>query len=68
MGKFAVLSDIHSNVWALEAALEDVRKRGVDGIFNLGDILYGPLAPGLTFDLLQAEEVITIKGNQDRQI
>ena len=68
MTKFAVISDIHSNVWALEAVLEDAGKKGVDGLINLGDILYGPLAPGLTFDLLQSQEIITIKGNQDRQI
>lgn len=68
MGKFAVLSDIHSNVWALEAVLLDAKQKDVDALINLGDILYGPLAPRRTYDLLQTEEIITIKGNQDRQI
>ncbi|WP_422413702.1 MULTISPECIES: metallophosphoesterase family protein [unclassified Endozoicomonas] len=68
MKKIAVLSDIHSNVWALEAILLDAKRKGVDGLINLGDILYGPLAPRETYDLLQTEEVITIRGNQDRQI
>ncbi|WP_422137767.1 metallophosphoesterase family protein [Endozoicomonas sp. ALC020] len=68
MKKFAVLSDIHSNVWALEAIFLDAKRKGVDGLINLGDILYGPLAPRETYDLLQTEEVITIRGNQDRQI
>ena len=68
MNKFAVFSDIHSNVWALEAVLLDAKLKGVDGLINLGDILYGPLAPRETYDLLQTEEIITIKGNQDRLI
>ncbi len=42
--RIAVLSDIHSNDYALEAVLTDVRKRGVDITVNLGDILYGPRA------------------------
>ncbi|WP_422469148.1 metallophosphoesterase family protein, partial [Endozoicomonas sp. ALC013] len=68
MSKLAVFSDIHSNVWALEAVLLDAKQKSVDGLINLGDILYGPLAPRETYDLLQTEEIITIKGNQDRQI
>ncbi|WP_427982779.1 metallophosphoesterase family protein [Agarivorans sp.] len=42
--RIAVLSDIHSNVFALSAVLSDVSKRGVDVTVNLGDILYGPIA------------------------
>ncbi len=68
MTKFAVFSDIHSNLWALEAVLADAKKKSLDGLINLGDILYGPLAPRETYDLLQTEKILTIKGNQDRQI
>jgi len=66
--KFAILSDIHSNVFALEAVLKDIRRRGVDFKVNLGDILYGPIAPRDTYDLLKENEFLTISGNQDRQI
>lgn len=66
--KFAILSDIHSNVFALEAVLKDIRRRGVDLKVNLGDILYGPIAPRDTYDLLKENEFLTISGNQDRQI
>jgi predicted phosphodiesterase len=38
----AVLSDIHGNRWALEAVLDDIRRRGIRDMFNLGDSLYGP--------------------------
>jgi len=66
--KFAVLSDIHSNVFALEAVLSDAKKHSVDLIVNLGDILYGPIAPKATYDLLMQHDIVTICGNQDRQI
>ncbi len=66
----AAMSDIHSNVFALEAVLADIKRRRVDHIVNLGDILYGPIAPNATYELLMAnqEDIITIRGNQDRQI
>lgn len=44
----AAISDIHSNVFALEAVLADIKQRGADQIVNLGDILYGPIAPQAT--------------------
>jgi len=66
--KIAVLSDIHSNVFALDAVIKDVKKHSVDLKANLGDILYGPIAPKSTFELLMEHDFITISGNQDRQI
>lgn len=66
--RIAALSDIHSNVYALDAVLTDIRKQGVDVIVNLGDILYGPIAPKATYELLMENELVTIRGNQDRQI
>lgn len=64
--KFAVISDIHGNLWALMAVLEDAKRRGIDQFINLGDILYGPLKPQETFTLLQSINAITIQGNEDR--
>jgi putative phosphoesterase len=66
--KLAVLSDIHSNVYALEAVIADAKKHSVDLMINLGDILYGPIAPKATYELLMQHDIITICGNQDRQI
>ncbi|MEJ2654790.1 MAG: metallophosphoesterase family protein [Acidihalobacter sp.] len=66
--KIAALSDIHGNVYALRAVLADVRRRGTDTLVNLGDILYGPVAPRATYDLLMEQAFVTIRGNQDRQI
>ncbi len=66
--KFAILSDIHSNVYALDAVINDAKRRGCDALVNLGDILYGPIRPRDTYDLLLQNDFLTISGNQDRQI
>lgn len=66
--KIAVLSDIHSNVFALEAVIADAKNHNVKLMVNLGDILYGPIDPKGTYDLLMQHDIVTICGNQDRQI
>src|SRR5258706_14734416 len=67
--RIALLADIHANVWALEAVLADVRKQGVDVLWNLGDILHGALRPRATYDLLRSTDIaLTIRGNQDREL
>ena len=66
--RIAILSDIHANVWALESVLDDATQHSVDAFINLGDILYGPLEPKKTYDLLQNYPFYTIQGNQDRYI
>ena len=66
--RIAAISDIHGNVYALEAVLADIKKREVDRVVNLGDILYGPIAPKATYELLMEQDIVTIRGNQDRQI
>lgn len=66
--KYALLADIHGNAWALEAVIADARARGVSRFVNLGDTYYGPLDPNKTWELLTTISVITIRGNQDRDL
>lgn len=66
--RIALLSDIHGNLLALEAVVADARRRGVDRIVNLGDILSGPLRPLETAQYLMAEGWPTIAGNHERQV
>ena len=43
MSKRAIISDIHGNIEALTAVMEDISAQGVDEIFCLGDVVgYGP--------------------------
>ena len=59
--RLAVISDIHANVVALEAVLEDIADRGVDAIVNLGDCVSGPLWPKETMELLEARAIPTVR-------
>jgi predicted phosphodiesterase len=68
MSKIAVLSDIHANIWALEAVLEDIHARAIATVINLGDTLYGPLAPAETYERLRDLDTLSVSGNQDRLI
>jgi putative phosphoesterase len=64
--RLALIADIHGNAWALEAVLDDLARRGVSEILNLGDSVYGPLGPAATADRLIAAGVPSVRGNQDR--
>jgi putative phosphoesterase len=66
--RFAVIADIHGNRWALEAVLDDIERRRVDAVVNLGDHLYGPLDVRGTMDLLLKLNATSIRGNQDREL
>jgi len=66
--KIAAISDIHGNLFALDAVLADIDRRGVDLIVNLGDILSGPLLPRETADRLMALDLPTVRGNHERQV
>lgn len=60
----AVISDIHSNVYALEAVLRDIDLRGIKTIVNLGDTLFGPIDPMKTAEILMNRpNLIHIMGN-----
>lgn len=66
--RFAVVSDIHGNRWALEAVVADLARRGVSAAVNLGDSLYGPLDPAGTAERLIALGWPAVRGNEDRII
>lgn len=60
----ALISDIHGNLPALRAVLQDIRKRPVDRIFCLGDIVgYGP-NPLEVLDFMRNFEFCLV-GNHD---
>ena len=61
----AIISDIHSNMEALTAVLDDIAKRDVERIICLGDVIgYGP-EPGVCMDLIKEKCEVTIMGNHD---
>jgi putative phosphoesterase len=63
--RVAVFSDIHGNLPALEAVLEDIRRRQIDATYCLGDLVgYGPF-PNEVTDRIRTERIPTIIGNYD---
>ncbi|HTU68581.1 MAG TPA: metallophosphoesterase family protein [Steroidobacteraceae bacterium] len=66
--RIAIVSDIHGNLPALEAVLDDTRRRGVTRIVNLGDSLSGPLLPLETARFLMAQDWVQLAGNHERQV
>ncbi|NQU76395.1 MAG: metallophosphoesterase [Planctomycetes bacterium] len=61
----AVISDIHSNLDALQAVLADIDQRGVDQIICLGDVVgYGP-EPAACLDLVIEQCSVCLMGNHD---
>jgi predicted phosphodiesterase len=61
----AVLSDIHSNVFALKAVLRDIERVGVAEVWVCGDTFgYYPWAAD-TFRLLQETRPVAVLGNHD---
>ncbi len=65
---YAVISDVHSNLEALNAVIEDIRKRDIENILFLGDAVgYGP-NPNECIELLKKECLILLAGNHDRAV
>lgn len=66
--RLGVLSDIHANLPALEAALEALRAEGVDEVLVLGDLVgYGP-HPKEVIALLWREGLPAIAGAWDLRV
>lgn len=63
--RFAFISDIHSNLEALERSLEKIDAMGVDHILCLGDIVgYGPY-PNECVQLVRNRCTMSVQGNHD---
>lgn len=65
MGKIAIISDIHGNITALKAVLDDIRKRGITRIFCLGDIAGKGPNSDLALEMVKEHCEVTIMGNWD---
>jgi predicted phosphodiesterase len=66
--RIACFGGIYSNYLALDAAIRDARRRGVDGLYCLGDLgAFGP-HPDRVFPLLHDHDVVCIQGNYDHSI
>jgi len=67
--RYALISDIHANLPALEAVLADIAGRpGIAATYHLGDLVgYAPW-PNETVELLRANGIVGIAGNYDSTV
>ncbi|SET21892.1 protein phosphatase [Oceanobacillus limi] len=65
MTKVALISDIHGNLTALKAVLNDIHKRGVNRIFCLGDLVGKGPRGSECIQLIQEHCEKVIRGNWD---
>jgi predicted phosphodiesterase len=66
--KLAIISDIHANLEALQATLQDVSTQTVDRIVCVGDIVGYNANPAECISLLREFDVLCIAGNHDRAV
>lgn len=66
--KIAIFTDAHGLLEPLEAAMEDIKRRGITEIYSLGDnIGFGP-NPSEVINLLEANNVISVSGNSEEYV
>jgi putative phosphoesterase len=63
--RIAIISDIHSNLPALDAVLADVEKQRPDHVYCLGDLVGYGASPNEVIERIRAEGMPTIMGNYD---
>jgi predicted phosphodiesterase len=63
--RVAVFSDIHANLPALEAVLEDIEDVGVDEVWCLGDVVGYGASPDACVDLARERCDVCLVGNHD---
>ncbi len=63
--RYAFISDIHANLEALEAVLDDIETRNIDEIICLGDIVGYGANPNECAEIIGKKCPITLLGNHD---
>lgn len=66
--KFAVIGDIHGNIFALESVLQDIKKWDVDYILGTGDLVGYLPYPNEVIEKIREERIICVQGNHDEMI
>ena len=67
--KFAVVSDIHGNLPALNAALDDAKNRGISEFIFAGDYcLSGPFPDECIAALMSLDHTYIVRGNEEKYL
>lgn len=65
MDSLTVFSDIHANLPALEAVIQDVEARGLGNLYCLGDLVGYGTFPNQVIDVICGRSIPTVMGNYD---
>jgi len=66
--RMALLADIHANLPAFKAVLQDLEKKKITQIFHAGDIVgYNPF-PNECVELVRRHKIESVKGNHDNAV
>ncbi len=66
MDRIAFISDIHGNIDALDAVLQDIDRQCIEVIYCLGDIVGYGAAPVECLELVRSRCSVSVKGNHDQ--
>ena len=66
--RIAVIADVHANLAALHAVIDDIARIGADAIYCAGDVVGRGPHPDETVELLRTLEVPTVQGNWDEAV
>ena len=66
--RYALISDIHANLPALDAALGDIATRDVAGTYHLGDLVGYSSAPNEVVARLRTAGISGVAGNYDSTV
>lgn len=63
--KYAILGDVHGNLEAMKAVLEDAGKAGAGAYLCVGDLVGYNANPAECIDMARERNLITVRGNHD---
>ncbi len=65
--RFAVISDVHSNLRALKSVFDDIEKRGIQTVYCTGDLVGYLTDPNGVINFLREKQCQIIRGNHDEK-
>ena len=63
--RYAIFSDIHSNIEAFETVLDACKDEGIDKYLCVGDIIGYAANPKECIDIIRDKNITTVAGNHD---
>lgn len=63
--RIAIISDIHSNIHALRAVLDDIARQETDATICTGDLVGYGANPDQVIDTIRNQKILTVMGNYD---